>query len=124
MERNSHIQSLLDIQKGTTADLENSLNQEKLLTKQLQLKVQSLQRSVTELEQKLRVKLILSDHQENGGKSETYQKQLKEAEERERETYKQLEEQRQAYNTLLVEQIGNRSSVERLSSEVRSVVYL
>ena len=61
MERNTHLQSLLDIQKGTTADLENSLNQEKLLTKQLQLKVQSLQRSVAELEQKLRVESTFSN---------------------------------------------------------------
>lgn len=55
MERHVHIQSLLELQKGTTADLENSLKQEKNLTRQLQVKVQSLQRHTTELEQSLRV---------------------------------------------------------------------
>ena len=55
MDLNVHIQSLLDIQKGTVADLENSLNQEKNLSHQFQLKLQSSQRTITDLEQRLRV---------------------------------------------------------------------
>ena len=100
-------------------EYENSLQQEKSLTNQLQLKIESLQRINGELEQSLRVRLLSFLHlQENGGKIETYQKQIKEAEERERETYQLLEEKRKAYDSLLVEQIANRASVERLTSEV------
>lgn len=55
MEANAHFQSLLQIQQGTTTDLENSLRQEKALTNQLQLKLQSSQRLNTEAQQKMRV---------------------------------------------------------------------
>ena len=55
LESNTHYQSLLQIQKGSIMEYENSLQQEKSLTNQLQLKIESLQRINGELEQSLRV---------------------------------------------------------------------
>lgn len=58
LESNTHYQSLLQIQKGSIMEYENSLKQEKSLTNQLQLKIESLQRINGELEQSLRVRLL------------------------------------------------------------------
>ena len=58
LESNTHYQSLLQIQKGSIMEYENSLQQEKSLTNQLQLKIESLQRINGELEQSLRVRLL------------------------------------------------------------------
>ena len=58
LESNTHYQSLLQIQKGSITEYENSLKQEKSLTNQLQLKIEYLQRLNGELEQNLRVRLL------------------------------------------------------------------
>ena len=58
LESNTHYQSLLQIQKGSIMEYENSLQQEKSITNQLQLKIESLQRINGELEQSLRVRLL------------------------------------------------------------------
>ena len=48
---------------------------------------------------------------------EALQKQLKETQERESETYKALEEKKKQYDQLLVEQLTDRGVKERLESE-------
>lgn len=47
-----------------------------------------------------------------------YQKQLEESEKLEQSTYRELEEKRKAYDTLLVEQLNDRTIRERLQAEV------
>ena len=55
---------------------------------------------------------------------ESYQKQLHESELREQATYKELEETRKNYDALLVTQLSDSSTKERLQSEVSLVLHI
>ncbi|KAK8822664.1 hypothetical protein WA556_001558 [Blastocystis sp. ATCC 50177/Nand II] len=107
----SRLSTLLQIQKDSTRSLEASLKQEKALTYQLQLRGEAYERTVSDLEQRLRTERA---------KGEALQKQAKEAQDREQATYKELEEKKRAYDALLVEQMSARGVKERLETENKS----
>ncbi len=110
---------LLKLEKQTSQSLELSLKRERNLSVQFQSRVTSLQRTVDDLQQRLRVgKKGRIDVQTESSEKEALQKQLEESEKLEQSTYRELEEKRKAYDTLLVEQLNDRTIRERLQAEV------